>query len=36
MAETMTAGPMAPLKLGQPVAEFELETFEPTRGDFGK
>jgi peroxiredoxin (alkyl hydroperoxide reductase subunit C) len=31
MAET-TSG----LKLGQEVPDFELETYEPARGDFGK
>jgi peroxiredoxin (alkyl hydroperoxide reductase subunit C) len=25
----------APLKLGQRVPDFELETYEPARGDFG-
>ncbi len=24
------------LKLGQKVPDFELDTYEPTRGDFGK
>ena len=24
------------LKLGQKVPDFELETYEPTKGDFGK
>jgi NADH-dependent peroxiredoxin subunit C len=32
MAETMTA----PLKLGQKVPDFEMVTYEPTKGDFGK
>jgi peroxiredoxin (alkyl hydroperoxide reductase subunit C) len=32
MAETMTTG----LKLGQRVPDFELITYEPTKGDFGK
>ena len=32
MAETMTAG----LRLGQKVPDFELVTFEPSKGDFGK
>ncbi len=32
MAETMTAG----VKLGQKVPDFDLITFEPSKGDFGK
>jgi alkyl hydroperoxide reductase subunit AhpC len=32
MAETMTTG----LKLGQRVPDFELVTYEPSKGDFGK
>jgi hypothetical protein len=32
MAETMTTG----LKLGQRVPDFELTTYEPAKGDFGK
>jgi alkyl hydroperoxide reductase subunit AhpC len=32
MPETMTQG----LKLGQKVPDFELTTYEPTKGDFGK
>jgi len=24
------------LQLGQPVPDFEIETYEPTKGDFGK
>jgi peroxiredoxin (alkyl hydroperoxide reductase subunit C) len=28
---------MAPvLKLGQPVPDFELETYDPVKGDFGR
>ena len=27
---------MADLKLGAKVPDFELETYEPTKGDFGK
>jgi peroxiredoxin (alkyl hydroperoxide reductase subunit C) len=32
MADTMTA----PLRLGQRVPDFELVTYEPSKGDFGK
>ncbi len=32
MAEVMTAG----LRLGQKVPDFELETYDPAKGDFGK
>jgi peroxiredoxin (alkyl hydroperoxide reductase subunit C) len=32
MAETMTAG----VKLGQKVPGFDMVTYEPTKGDFGK
>jgi len=32
MAETMTAS----VKLGQKVPDFEMVTYEPTKGDFGK
>jgi NADH-dependent peroxiredoxin subunit C len=36
MAETMTATTTPPLRLGQKVPDFELVTFEPPKGDFGK
>jgi peroxiredoxin (alkyl hydroperoxide reductase subunit C) len=36
MAETMTATTTTPLRLGQKVPDFELVTFEPSKGDFGK
>jgi peroxiredoxin (alkyl hydroperoxide reductase subunit C) len=32
MVETMTAT----VKLGQKVPDFEMATYEPTKGDFGK
>ena len=35
MAETMTATTTPPVKLGQKVPDFEVETFEPAKGDFG-
>ena len=35
MAETMTATTPPPVKLGQKVPEFEVETFEPSKGNFG-
>ena len=33
MAETTT---VATVKLGQKVPDFEMATYEPTKGDFGK
>ena len=33
MAETMTA--TTPVKLGHKVPDFDVETFEPAKGDFG-
>ena len=36
MAETATATMTGPLKLGQRVPDFELVTYEPSTGDFGK
>lgn len=36
MAETMTATTTTPLRLGQKVPDFDLVTFEPSKGDFGK
>lgn len=35
MAETMTVTTAPTIKLGQKVPDFELETFEPAKGDFG-